>query len=189
MICRLVLVVHCGHGRDPERARRGHLGIRVMRERDVRSLPHGEASEQPDTIGERRDLAGPAPRTRPADNLHVGPDGTCQLNRLGVVASGQDDFMAQVVERTRHRLEDQRVRRVGQVDPDPHRAATGSPMRIRSTMSTTRGSELEAGVEITARGLAVTPGRRQRSRPGRRPWSRRRRRRPTLRQRSAHHRG
>ena len=82
-----------------------------------------QPAELADRLAERRAAAVPPDRCR------VDPVQLEQLQRLRVLARGDLDLVTALAEQPDQRLEDQDVRRVGEVDPDAHqsRRSGGSP--------------------------------------------------------------
>ena len=144
MVGGLVLVVHRSHRPDPQRPGGEDLRVGVMRERDVGSLSARPATQLARPGGDRPRL-GEAPGARRADQLRLGPALQGQLERLRVVANGDRDLGPLRLQTPGDRSEEQRVRGVGEVDPDLQRSpAPGSSPTDPPADSHTASSRLSA---------------------------------------------
>ena len=116
-----VLVVDGGEGGDAELPRRGALRIRRVTDGDVEPLAR-EVHQLRRPLLVMRPLAvlvavGVVPR---ADGQGSHAPRLRQRPRVGEAPHRHRDGMSALLERGDHRLEEQDVRRVRQVDPDAH---------------------------------------------------------------------
>jgi hypothetical protein len=82
----------------------------------------GPSRERGRARGQAERLGADAPATVAPDRRVRDPEPLTQLERLGEIARGDVDVVAARAERLDHRPHHEDVRRVRQVDPDPHRA-------------------------------------------------------------------
>ena len=100
--------------------------MRAVRERDVEVSCPREAAERPEPARERPRLAEPAAAAvRRADDVVSDAVQLEQLQRLRVAAGSHLDLVAASFEQADQRAEEGDVRRVRDVDPDPHPASLG----------------------------------------------------------------
>jgi hypothetical protein len=71
----------------------------------------------PEQVGE---FAGDGATAVPADDLSLDPAFPRQGNRLGEVAHRHFNMVTLLLEETNQRKEKRNMRRVGEVDPNPH---------------------------------------------------------------------
>ena len=123
VIGRLMLEVHPGDDRHTQRAGGDDLGVRVVGQGDVRPALGSPGSQGADAVANRSRLAESARRAGTPDDVEPRPGAPRELHRLGVIAGRDHDAVAELLEAPSDRREQQRVRRVGEVDPDLERSA------------------------------------------------------------------
>jgi hypothetical protein len=120
------LVVERRRARDPQQRRGDRHVVGAMPEREVKAPSAGWAGgpfhERKRAIGQAARLGAEAGAPVAADRRVRDPEAVAQSERLGEVARGYLHLMAVGGQPLDDRPHDEHVRRVGEVDPDPHRA-------------------------------------------------------------------
>ena len=126
---RRELVVVGGRARDPEAARREHQLVRAVREREVEGARGGEAAERGQSSRERPRLPEPSgAAVARADDVVARFRAARAARASGRTrAPSRLDLVPVGLEQSDQRAEEEDVRRVRDVDPDPHRCAAYAP--------------------------------------------------------------
>ena len=140
VVRRLVLVVHHRHQRDPESCRDEGLRIGTVRESHVGALIPQQASEVMRSTSDSGCLSCQIRRAPPADDHDVRPTLQCQPHRLRVIP-GCQEYVIPLLSELIHDLPKQsNMRRIAEVDPDPHVSSFQDTQSRRVDAATIRTS-------------------------------------------------
>ena len=120
VVCGLMLVVHRREDPEAKRCRRCDLRVRVVRHSDIGTRRTCPTPELANPVGDCARLRRTTRWTARSDLLDIGPMLPRQLERLSIVPRRHEDGVARLLEPSPDRREQERVRRIREVDPDPH---------------------------------------------------------------------